>query len=312
MVSVIIPTLNAGKQIGLLLEKLRSQTMPCEILVLDSSSDDATVSIARSYNAGTIVINRDDFDHGGSRTMAGKTAQGDIVAYLTQDALPADTEMLQRLIRPFADAATGAVYGRQLPAPDATPFAAHLRLFNYPASSCMKNLSDKQTYGIKTPFLSNSCAAYRRSALEAIGWFRDGMILGEDTSAGADLLRAGYTLAYAADATVHHSHNYTAAEEFRRYFDIGVFHAREAWLLEEFGGAGGEGAAYVMSAASHLLAGRRYLLLPELMLRSGLKLIGYDLGRIYKRLPLSLIRKMSMHPSWWEKNAGKGKGKLKT
>ncbi|MHB8880191.1 MAG: glycosyltransferase family 2 protein [Thermodesulfovibrionales bacterium] len=308
MVTVIIPTLNAGKQIGPLLEKLRSQTIPCEILVIDSSSDDATVSIARSLNAGTIVINRADFDHGGSRTMAGKAAQGDILVYLTQDALPADTEMLERLVRSFADAATSAVCGRQLPAPEAAPLAAHLRLFNYPAVSCLKNLSDKKTYGIKTPFLSNSCAAYRRSALEAIGWFREGMILGEDTSAGADLLLSGHTLAYAADAAVYHSHNYTAMQEFRRYFDIGVFHACEAWLLDEFGGAGGEGMIYVMSAARHLLRSGRYLLLPELLLRSGLKLIGYNLGRIYNKIPLALIKKMSMHPDWWKKRPLRGKG----
>lgn len=299
MVSVIIPTLNAGKQIGGLLHSLKSQTIPCEVTVIDSSSEDNTVAIAGSYGARTMVTDKNHFDHGGTRTAAGKSSNSWIVIYLTQDALPADNETIENLIRPFEDNTVGAVYGRQLANPDANPFAAHLRLFNYPDASYVRSLSDRKRCKIKTPFLSNSCTAYRRSALEETGWFREKLILGEDTYAGARLLLAGYKIAYAAGAMVYHSHNYSAREEFSRYFDIGVFHSSEAWILSEFGGAGGEGISYVKSAAGYLINKGRYLLLPELAVRTGLKFAGYNLGRIHKRLPLSLIKKMSMHKDWF-------------
>lgn len=49
----------------------------------------------------------------------------------------------------------------------------------------------------------------------------------------AKAILAGYQVAYAADAVVRHSHNYKPLEEFKRYFDIGVFHAQEKWIREK-------------------------------------------------------------------------------
>ena len=85
--------------------------------------------------------------------------------------------------------------------------------------------------GIKAAFLSNSFAAYRRSALESVGGFPSDTIFGEDTFAAAKMLLNGWKIAYSAEATVYHSHNLTFIEEFRRYFDIGVFHSREKWFM---------------------------------------------------------------------------------
>jgi rhamnosyltransferase len=79
------------------------------------------------------------------------------------------------------------------------------------------------------------------------------VIFGEDTVTAGKLLQAGYKVAYVADAPVYHSHSYTAIQEFRRYFDIGVLHIREAWLQEIFGKAGGEGIRFVLSELRYLL-----------------------------------------------------------
>lgn len=299
MTSVIIPTYNAAKELEKLLVSLRQQTLPCEIIVIDSSSTDGTPKIAEQYGATVKIIDKSAFDHGGTRTLAGKMAGGDILVYLTQDALPRDATSLEKLVKPLADRTVGAVYGRQLPRPGASLFSAHLRLFNYPETSSIKWLTDKNTLGIKTPFLSNSFAAYRRTELEKTGWFRERLIMGEDTDAGARLLLAGQAIAYAADAAVYHSHDYTPVEEFRRYFDIGVFHRAEDWLLSEFGSAGGEGMAYLKSALKYLAERGKYHLLPELVVRTGLKLAGYSLGRRFRYIPGRLRKRLSMHPDWW-------------
>lgn len=306
MISIIIPIKNAGKQVRELLAKLKIQTIPSEIIIVDSSYSDDAQGIAESFGARLLKIKSGEFDHGGTRTMAAEEAKGDIVIFLTQDALPSDEQAIENLVRPFEDVTVGAAYGRQLPYPDASPLAAHLRLFNYPEKSFLRSLKDKEKFKIRTPFLSNAFSAYRKKALLQAGGFKRRLILSEDTYAGAKLLLAGYKIAYAADARVYHSHNYTILQEFRRYFDIGVFHKAEEWILEEFGRAEGEGIAYVRSAAEYLMRKGRYFLLPELALRTALKFAGYSLGRLYQNIPLPLIKRMSMHREWWEKGKAQG------
>ena len=77
------------------------------------------------------------------------------------------------------------------------------------------------------------------------------------------MILQNYALAYVADATVYHSHSYTILQEFKRYFDIGVFHKRESWILKEFGKAEGEGGKYVKSEFTYLLNKKAYLKIPE-------------------------------------------------
>lgn len=301
MTSIIIPTYNAEKQIQGLCEALRSQAVSSEIIVIDSSSSDKTVEIAESFGAKVLVVRKEDFDHGRTRTLAGKAAKGDILIYMTQDALPFDRHCIGNIARLFEDQMIAASFGRQLPYPETTAFGTHLRLYNYPEVPYIRTLSDKNNYGIKTPFLSNSFTAYRRSALTKISWFKEKLILGEDTHAGAKLLLAGYTIAYVPDAMVYHSHNYSVFQEARRYFDIGVFHKSEQWIIEEFGNAEGEGARYIQSAFAFLKKNRKYYLLPEFFVRNVLKYIGYTLGQHYGMLPYSMIRKLSMHEYYWDK-----------
>lgn len=302
-VTVIVPTYNASSKMSALMNRLQEQTLEnISVLIADSSSSDDTVKIANANHVEVLVVDRKKYDHGGTRTIAGKTAKGNLLVYLTQDALPFDVHSLKALITPFDNGnKLGAVYGRQLPYPDATPFAAHLRLFNYPVQSCTRSLNDREKYGIKTAFLSNSFSAYRKSALEEIGWFKEGLISTEDTYAGAKLLIAGYSLAYAADAMVYHSHNYTLFQEFKRYFDIGVFHTKESWIRELFGQPEGEGMRYLRSEMTYLMKMNKYHLFPELFIRNALKYLGYTLGRSYKWFPRVANREMSMNREWWRK-----------
>jgi rhamnosyltransferase len=303
MVSVIIPTCNAGERLRRLLTALQAQSVGAEILIVDSSSTDDTVGITRAFGLEPIAIRKEDFDHGGTRTFAGKRANGDILVYLTQDALPADVHAVRNLTASFdEDREVGGTYGRQLPCPGASAFAAHLRLFNYPETSYIRTFNDREKYGIKTAFLSDSFAAYRRSALEKIGWFEENLISSEDTYAGAKLLSAGYRLRYVSDARVYHSHNYTVLEEFKRYFDIGVFHSAERWILETFGRAEGEGMRYILSEFRYLVSRGKYHLLFEFICRNMMKFAGYRLGRNYRGIPMPVSKGISRNKGWWKKN----------
>ena len=172
--SVIIPTLNGAEQLEELLSSFRIQTVrPREVLVIDSSSSDDTVQVAKRYGAQVLVIDRDDFDHGGTRTMAARRTQAEYLVFFTQDVLPAHRSVLENLIQPLiADSTIGVSYGRQLPCFDASEIARHLRLFNYPAKSQLRDFADRSHLGLSTVFASNSCAAYNKKLLSDVGHLR--------------------------------------------------------------------------------------------------------------------------------------------
>jgi len=156
--------------------------------------------------------------------------------------------------------------------------------------------------GLKTAFVSNSCAAYRRSYLEEVGFFPENLIFGEDTCTAGRLLKRGYKIAYVAEAAVFHSHNYTLIQEFRRSFDIGVLHRSEQWLCDTFGRAEGEGMKYIRYELSMLLTPQNLHQLPLFFCRNLTKFIGYKFGTKYGNLPQCILPKLSMNSGWWHRN----------
>jgi len=302
-VSLIIPTYNASSYLEKLLKIMKQQSISYELIIIDSSSTDSTKNILEPLADTFITIPKKEFDHGGTRTIAAKAAKGEILLFLTQDALPASSTSFETLLDAFKDPQVAAAYGRQLPYKTTNIFGKHLRYFNYPKSSCVRSLEDKKTYGMKTAFLSDSFAAYRKSAMHEVDYFQDGLIFGEDNHIGAKLLLKGYSIAYVAQAEVYHSHSYHPIQEFQRYFDMGVFHTQEHWILDTFGKAEGEGGRYVKSEFKYLLQHKAYSKIPLFFLRNGLKYIGYKLGKNYIKFPKRIVPILSMQSSWWTKQA---------
>ncbi len=300
---LIVPTLNPGEAWDDWLATYASQTVKADYpLVIDSSSADGTVRRARRNGFDTLVIPRSEFNHGGTRQLGVRLLpEADIIVFMTQDALLAGPDAMARLLSAFDDERVGAAYGRQLPHRGAGPIGAHARLFNYPAWGQVRGLADRKRHGLKTIFISNSFAAYRRGALLEAGGFPPNTIMNEDTYVAGRMLLAGWKLAYRADAEVYHSHDYGYREEFRRYFDIGVFHAQSPWLRRIFGAAEGEGRRFVLSELRYL-AGRAPWLIPSALLRTGLKWLGFRLGSGSRwGLPLFLKRRFSMHRAYWSR-----------
>lgn len=101
--TIVVPTYNAEKYLGNLLEKIKIQTIKeYELIIIDSSSKDETVNIARKYTDNVIVITQNEFDHGGTRAKAAKIAKGEILIYLTQDALPYDRFSIENILKVFS------------------------------------------------------------------------------------------------------------------------------------------------------------------------------------------------------------------
>lgn len=301
-VALIIPTRNAGPHLDRLLAALAAQTrQPDQIFVVDSSSTDNTVARYREFGAQVEVIPAESFNHGGTRRWASQQVDADVLIYMTQDAIPTSPDSFANLLDELcSEADIGVAYGRQLPHEDACLLSAQSRQFNYPPHSRTKRREDADELGIKTCFSSDSFAAYRREALAQSGGFPEDAIGSEDAYVAARLLLNGYAVRYAANAEVYHSHNYSLLQEFRRYFDIGVFYGRERWIRAAFGGAKNEGLRYFCQEVSALFSVRAYHLLPEVVIRTFLKLVGYRLGQAEQRLPQSLKRRISMFPGYWK------------
>ena len=299
--SLIIPTRNAASHLDRLLPALRMQTLqPDEMLVVDSASSDDTVARLREFGARVEVIDAGDFNHGGTRRWASEQVGGDALIVMTQDAIPATAETFANLIAELQlEPLNGVAYGRQLPHPGAGVLGAQSRHFNYPASSRSKSLADAPHLGIKTCFSSDSFSVYRRSALSAVGGFPQDVIGSEDAYVAARMLLAGYQVRYAASAQVYHSHDYRLLEEFRRYFDIGVFYGREPWIRQAFGDAGGEGKRYVLAELHALREANALYRAPEVVVRSAFKLLGYRLGHLERHLPNALKRRLGMFSTYW-------------
>lgn len=300
-IAVCVPILNAAQTLDELYLRLNSQSVQVATrLLIDSESSDNSAVLAQKLGFQVWPIKRIQFNHGGTRQLAVELLpDADLIVFMTQDAILANEYAIENLLRAFADPEVGVAFGRQLPHKDAKPLGAHARLFNYPDKCYVASFVDREQMGIKAAFSSNSFAAYRRSMLMEIGGFPSDIILGEDTYVAANILIAGWKVAYQADALVYHSHDYSYGQEFRRYFDIGVLHARKSWMLDSFGKPEGEGARFVRSELSYLLKQAPWLI-PSAMVRTLLKYMGYRLGRMESRLPLSLKRRLSMHGGYWK------------
>jgi rhamnosyltransferase len=299
-VCIVVPTCNPGKLWTEWLFFVQQQKTIAQLIVIDSSSTDGTnfTDLPNGYQFFNIA--KEDFNHGATRNLALEhvSLNFEFVVFLTQDALLFEPNAIEILLSAFCDPSVACAYGRQLPHDSASPLAIHARAFNYPEASQKISFADQPQLGLRTCFFSNSFAAYRLADLLSVGGFPSDVILGEDMSVAARLLMKGKCVAYVAEAHVKHSHNYTLSQEFHRYFDTGVFHARNTWILKAFGEAGGEGLRFVRSELSFLWrVAPRWI--PAALFRTLAKWLGYKLGRQESRLPLALKRWCSMHKGYW-------------
>lgn len=298
--SLCLLTLNAGDFAPRWLDAFSKQHN-CDIdcLVIDSSSNDNSLSLFSLAGFRSLKIPREKFNHGDTRNLAISLCnKSDIIIFMTQDSFLSTPNSLQTLINVFYDLKVGAAYGRQLPHKFSGTIETHARLFNYPIESKIKSCFNVPSLGIKSVFISNSFSAYRRSALESVGGFPSNCIVSEDTFVAAKMILGGWEIAYCAEAQVYHSHNYSWRQEFQRYFDIGVFHAREPWIRQKFGGAEGEGRRFVISEIKFLLRRAPHLVFSA-CIRTGIKYLGFRVGLAEKYLPVGFKKRLSMQKSFW-------------
>ena len=248
-------------------------------MIIDSSSSDQTVQVARNAGFRVQIINKKDFGHGKTRRMAAEQSTAEYIVFMTQDAIPASNDSIIQLCKPLMENQNiGVTYGRQLPTPEAGAIGNHARLFNYPAHSQMKTKADIPVLGIKTIFCSDSFAAYNRNTLLAAGNFQN-VSFGEDTLMADKIIHMDYAVYYNKDACVYHSHYLTLREEFKRSIFIGRLHRQNHTVFDSYGRISGEGMRFVKSEMYMLISQNQIKLLPNALFHTFLKFLGYQLGK---------------------------------
>ncbi len=279
-VSVVIPTLNAEHYLDALLTMLAKQTVPPkDILIIDSSSDDDTFSIAETYDGVQIQqIPRGTFNHGKTRDLGVQKTTGDVILFLTQDAVPADERMMEYLIRSFDNPDVAVAYARQVPREDSSPREKLIRVYNYPMKSRQQSAVDIPKLGIKTFFCSNVCAAYRRDVYDILGGFEKDLLSNEDMIYAARAIRHGYKIAYVADAAVIHSHDFSLQEQYKRNWVQGYEIARHQELLGNTSSSR-EGFHMLIAVATQLLRQGRCLSVFGLIADCAARYLGNRAGK---------------------------------
>ena len=122
-VTVIIPTYKPGDEFGVLLKRLSLQTLrPARVLILnttDAETDDRLGALLDRWKSrfevlSVLHVEKKEFDHGRTRHLGFVFAKTELVLCMTQDAIPRDPYLIERLAACFDDDSTAAAYGRQL------------------------------------------------------------------------------------------------------------------------------------------------------------------------------------------------------
>jgi glycosyltransferase involved in cell wall biosynthesis len=227
-VTVAIPVLDGGRMLGETLDAVRGQRLDgeLELLVADSGSTDGSRERAVRAGARVIDVARAEFSHGGTRNLLAAEARGGHVAFLTQDATPADDRWLARLMEAFGLADdVGIVFGPYRPRPGSSPMVRR-ELADWfgsfspdgaPRVDQPGEQPDSRSDADRRRFFTDANGCVARRAWEQVP-FR-AVSYAEDQMLASDMLSAGWAKAYHPAAAVIHSHDYPPGRLLRRSFD---------------------------------------------------------------------------------------------
>ena len=299
-VDVLIPVYRPDGKLTELLKRLKMQNYPIHrIILMNTEEKHFPAELTGIWDRVEVYhLAKEEFDHGGTRDRGVRMSTADLVVCMTQDAMRADETLIEELVKTFDVPEVWAAYARQLPNEDCREVEKYTRSFNYPEKSMVKTKEDLDRLGIKTFFCSNVCAAWRREKYLELGGFVKHTIFNEDMILAGTMIKQGGKIAYCAKAKVIHSHNYSAFQQFHRNFDLAV---SQTMYPEVFGGirSESEGIKLVKKSLSYCIKIGKPWLMIQVVTQSAGKLLGYKMGQRYRSLPMWLILRCTMSPSFW-------------
>lgn len=286
------------------LESIRRQQVEekVEIVVVDSGSSDGSPDRARRLGSLVHEIPPEEFNHGRTRNLGASLAQGETLVFTSQDAYADDDSWLATLVAPLETSRDiAAVYGRHVALDTAAPAERYFFDFMYGPEPRLQRISDPAEVTIESIHFSNVNSAIRRGVWHEFP-FADDLIMSEDHEWSRRVLLAGYAIAYEPRAVIMHSHTYSVAGAFRRFFDSGVSAERSFVddARESRAALWKTGAKYARGEVEWLWRTGQASRLPYTAVYELAKFAGLQLGRRHRLLPLALKRRLSSLPSYWD------------
>jgi len=301
-VSVIIPTKNAGSKFDSVLKAIFEckAGIELEVIVVDSGSSDNTRTIASRYPVNLIEIAPSRFTHGLARNLGAKSAKGDILVFITQDATPVNQNWLLNLLKNFHDETVAGVYGRQMPENNSSPLERFFLQYLYPEKKLVKQSINPDNCLLTEIFFSNVNSAMRKSVWEN-NKFDEGLIMSEDQDWAKRVLAVGKKIIYDPESAVRHSHRYTIKEIIQRNFDSGM--SLKGLVNAPLKRSVSYEMTYLKSGFLFFLKNRLYVYLLIFPLYEAARLMGFFLGFYNRFLPLSFKKCISQNKTYWKCNS---------
>lgn len=210
LVSIVIRTLNEERYLEELLSSISKQkkiNFDVEVVLVDSGSEDNTLSIAKKYESKITFIKKEEFTFGKSLNIGSEFSNGDILVYISGHCIPVNDLWLSSLIKPILENKSGYTYGRQI-GRDTTKFSE---------TQIFKKYFPKDSKIPQKGFFCNNA----NSAISKKIWQRfkfDEKVTGlEDMELAKRYTQNGGDISYVASAQVFHIHDETWAQTRRRY-----------------------------------------------------------------------------------------------
>jgi GT2 family glycosyltransferase len=220
-ISVVVCTYNGSKTIRDCMEGLLAVDYPdFEVIVVDDGSTDGSAEIVRQY--GFRVISTKNHGLSSARNTGMKAANGEIIAYLDDDAYP-DPDWLTYLAAAFMNSRHAAMGGPNIPPKGDGAIAECVA--NAPGGPVHVLISD-----LEAEHIPGCNMAFRKAALQEIGGFDPAFrAAGDDVDVCWRLQAKGFTLGFSPAAVVwHHRRNSVAA-----YWKQQVGYGKAEALLEK-------------------------------------------------------------------------------
>ena len=297
--SIIMPTRNVGDKFDIVLRAISNSKVDFdyEIIVVDSGSTDNTKEIISKYPVKLIEISTSSFSHGGSRNLGAHNAKGEILVYLTGDAVPKDENWLSNLTKHFKDKSVTGVYGRQLPDEDSTPLEKFFLHYIYPDHKIVKDSINPDNCIVQDILFSDVNSAMRKSEWENHN-FSENLIMSEDSAWGRATLLRGKRIVYEPEAAVYHCHNYSPLGVMKRNFDSGL--SLRGLVKAPLRRSLGYEIIYLKSGSLHFLRHKLYKYLLVFPLYEAFRLFGFFMGFHSKFLPTQVKKALSRNKIYWE------------
>ena len=217
-ISIVIPAYNAADTVEICMAALTRQTTPrerYEVILVDDGSTDRTRELATRH--GARVIAQPHSGRAAARNRGIDAARGALVLFTDADCEPA-RDWIEQMVNPLLDPSITGVKG-----------VYRTRQTSLTARFVQIEYEDRYDHAERSPyidFVDTYAAAYRRTALVAVGGFEPTLPFDEDQELSFRLAESGHKLVFNPLAAVYHRHPESWSEYAQRKFQIGYWKTR--------------------------------------------------------------------------------------